>query len=239
MPPGNGFWYNPDVLEIGKGLSRQERIAQAVALLKDAGYTWDTEPQWDADGGAVNPEGAGLRMPNGELVPKLGLLAPSAGSDPLRATFAVWIERWLNEAGIPVTAQLKGLNVLIPKLFFEQDMDMWVLAWGLGISPDYLNDFFNSSRAGLGDFNLGGYSNPEFGALAEQLVAETDITKARAQAFRLQEIVAQELPYVVLETTQILEPFRSSIRLPFTKVVDGFQKYFQNASGPLAYTQVE
>ena len=240
VPPGNGFWYNPDVPEIGKGMSREERINAAVALLRNAGFTWDVEPAWDpATIGAVNPEGRGLRMPNGELVPEMTILAPSAGFDPMRSTFAIWIERWLREAGIPVTAQLKGFNVIGPKIFEEQDFDMWILAWNLTVFPGYLNDFFNSERAGPGDNNAGGYSNREFDALGNKLVAETDIEAARDQAARLQELLAEELPYVVLMTTQILEPVRKSVKFPFTSVMDGMQNYFQASNGPLAFTSVE
>ena len=240
VPPGNGFWYNPDVPEIGKGMTREERINAAVALLRNAGFTWDVEPAWDpATIGAVNPEGRGLRMPNGELVPEMTILAPSAGFDPMRSTFAIWIERWLREAGIPVTAQLKGFNVIGPKIFEEQDFDMWILAWNLTVFPGYLNDFFNSERAGPGDNNAGGYSNREFDALGNKLVAETDIEAARDQAARLQELLAEELPYVVLMTTQILEPVRKSVKFPFTSVMDGMQNYFQASNGPLAFTSVE
>ena len=240
VPPGNGAWYNSEVPEIGKGLSREERINAAVKLLKDAGFTWDVEPAWDSESiGAVNPEGQGLRAPDGTLVPDMTILAPSAGYDPLRSTFAIWIERWLREAGIPVTAQLKGFNVIVPKVFDEQDFDMWILGWGLTVFPDYLNDFFNSERAELGDLNAGGYSNPEFDNLGNQLVAETDIDNAREQAFRLQELLADELPYVVLLTTQILEPVRSNVQFPFDEVMDGIQNYFQSPNGPLSYTLID
>jgi peptide/nickel transport system substrate-binding protein len=43
-------------------------------------------------------------MPNGVPVPPLTMPAPSAGYDPLRSTFAIWIETWLNELGIPLQA---------------------------------------------------------------------------------------------------------------------------------------
>ena len=37
--------------------------------------------------------------------------------DPLRSTFAIWIETWLNEFGIPLEAQLAGFNVIVPIIF--------------------------------------------------------------------------------------------------------------------------
>ena len=116
---------------------------------------------------------------------------------------------------------------------------MWILGWGLTVFPDYLNDFFNSERAVLGDLNAGGYSNPEFDVLGNELVAETDIDEAHKQASRLQELLADELPYVVLLTTQILEPVRDNVHFPFDEVMDGVQNYFQSPNGPLSFTLID
>ena len=239
VPPGNGFWYNPDVVELGKGMTREERINAVVALLKDAGFSWDTEPAWDEAGGAVVPRGDGLRLPDGTLVPELQIVAPSAGYDPLRATYAIWIEQWLNEAGIPARAKLQGFNVLIPIIFNTWEFDMWILGWGLTVFPDYLNDFFNSEFIGDDQNNAGGFTNADFDAAAEQLIVETDITRAREIAFELQRILADESPYMLLFTTQILEPLRSNVNFGYESVIDGVQNYFQSMNGPLATTAVE
>ena len=45
VPSGNAAWYNSEVPQIGKGLTRAERVAQAVAMLKEAGFTWEVETQ--------------------------------------------------------------------------------------------------------------------------------------------------------------------------------------------------
>ena len=239
VPPGNGFWYNPDVPQLGIGLSREERVNQVVELLKGAGFTWGVEPKWDADLRAVAPKGEGLTMPNGKAVPALELLSPSAGYDPMRSTYAIWIEQWLNEVGIPLKANLTGFNVIVPKVFDEQKFDMWILGWGLTVFPDYLHGFFSSANADLGENNAGGFTNEEFDAQAELLIKETDINKARDIAFRLQEILADEVPYVVLFTTQILEPVRANVKFAFDQVMDGVQNYFQSMNGPLSSTSVE
>ena len=246
VPPGNAFWYNPNVPQYGKGLTessdyseqRKARLAEAVRILKAAGFTWDVEPTWDGAKRAVEP-GRGLKMPNGQPVPQLEILGPSAGYDPLRASFAIWVERWLNEAGIPVRANLTGFNVIVPRVFTQQDFDMWILGWGLTVFPDYLSSFFHSKQAVSGGNNAGGYSNPEFDRLADEFVQETDLARAREKAFQLQEFLAEELPYVVLFTTPIREPVRSNVKFPFEDVLDGLQNYFQTANGPLAYTQFQ
>ena len=224
VPEGNAAWYNPDVPLIGKGLSRAERVTRAVTLLKDAGFTWETEPRMSEDGNFVEQLGEGLKMPGGEPVPSMEVLAPSAGYDPLRSTFAIWIERWLNEIGIPLRANLTGFNVIVEKVFDQQDFDMWILGWGLNPFPDYLEAFFHSRHSGLEGYNPGGYNNPEFDQLADQLLAETDLEAARQQVFEMQSFLAEDLPYVVLFDTPIVETYSSErLEFPYTETWGGLQ----------------
>ena len=216
VPEGNGFWYNPNVSLIGKGLSRTERTEEAVKLLKDAGFTWEKEPKV-SENGTVEVEGKGLKLPNGDPMPDLEILSPSPGYDPLRSTFAIWIERWLNDMGIPAKAKLTDFNVIVEKIADPDGFDIWILGWGLSNFPDYLEAFFHSRHAEGDGLNRGGYSNPEFDALAEQLLIETDLDAARDQVFKMQEFLADDLPYVVLFTTPLLESYRSDrLTFPYT-----------------------
>lgn len=238
VPPGNGFWHNPRVRRIGEGLDRKARITEVVALLNSAGFTWETEPTWDPAALAVI-EGKGLRMPDGELVPELEILSPSAGYDPFRATYTIWIERWLREAGIPVTSTLTGFNVIVPQAIGAQDFDLLVFGINLNVFPDYLRDLFHSSRAGNGDQNFPGYNNAEFDALADTFVEAGDLETARVRALRLQQTLAEELPWVVLFTPELLEPVRNDVLLPFDVALDGLQSRLVPASGLLSYTALE
>ena len=224
VPEGNGFWYNPNVLLLGKGLSRAERTAKAVELMKGAGFTWEKEPRV-SDNGTVEVEGEGLKMPNGDPMPELEILAPSAGYDPLRSTFAIWIERWLKDMGIPAKAKLTDFNVIVEQTRNPENFDMWILGWGLSTFPDYLEAFFHSRHFGGDGHNRGGYSNEEFDALAEALLVETDLNAARDQVFKMQEFLAEDLPYVVLFTTPILETYRDDrLAFPFTDNLGGLQR---------------
>lgn len=224
VPTGNVAWHNDNVPTFGKGLSRAERVAQAVELLKGAGFTWEVEPRVSEDGRFVEQKGEGLRLPNGDPMPELTVLAPSPGYDPLRSTFAIWIERWLNEVGIPLQADLTGFNLIVDKVFNRQEFDMWILGWGLTLFPDYLEAFFHSKYSDLQGYNAGGYDNPEFDRLADELVAETDVGRAQQQVFKMQEFLAEELPYVTLFTTPIVETYRSDkLEFPYTVNLGGLQ----------------
>ena len=214
----------PTYPKLARALPGAERVAQTVALLKEAGFTWDVEPRVSEDGRFVEQQGEGLKMPNGEPIPEMTVLAPSPGYDPLRSTFAIWIERWLNEVGIPVRADLTGFNLIVEKVFNQQDFDMWILGWGLTLYPDYLEAFFHSKHSELQNFNAGGYNNPEFDRLADEMVAETDLQRAQEQVFQLQAFLADDLPYVTLFTTPIVETYRSDrIEFPYTENLGGLQ----------------
>ena len=230
VPEGNGFWHNPDVPKFGEGLSRSERISQAVELLKGAGFTYEQEPEMSEDGNFVVNQGKGLKMPDGSPVPDMTLLAPSAGYDPMRSTFAIWVERWLNDIGIPVRAHLTGFNVIVDELFSDtvaEDLDMWMLGWGLSIFPDYLENFFHSRHSPEigGGYNWGGYANDQFDELSLGLLSETTIEGAQDKVFQLQEFLAEELPYVPLFTTPKLDAYRPSrVEFPYTSVLGGLEQ---------------
>ena len=228
---GNSYWYNPDIERIGEGLTRAQRIEQAVALLEEAGFEFEVRPQVSEDGNFVAVQGEGLTMPDGEPVPRLELLAPSAGYDPLRSTFAIWVERWLNDVGIPVRANLAGFNVIVDKLFSEnvaEELDMWILGWAFGIFPDHLETFFHSRYAPenqKGGNNWGGFADPEFDALADAFLRATTFAEARDLAYQMQALIASRLPYVTLFETPKLDAYRpAKVEFPYTQVLGGIEQ---------------
>jgi len=230
VPRGNAYWFNPDVPVYGKeglkadgrDLTRCERVAEAVRILKAAGYSWKTEPVCQDD--KLVTKGEGLILPDGTPMAEVELMHPSAGYDPIRYTFGLWIERWLNEVGIPVKALPTGFNLIVTKVFDEQDFDMWILGWSLGLYPDHMEAFFSCRNTELGGFNPEGYCNPDFDKVAFEFLAELDIVKAKELAFRMQEFLARELPYVVLFNAPLFEAYRSDmVQYPYTQVLDGLQ----------------
>jgi len=219
VPEGNGFWFNPDVMKYCEGMDEPTRIATSVQYLKDGGYTWDVEPFYNnaessRDRGVVY--GEGLKMPNGEYFPDITLLAPSAGYDPLRATTAIYIESWMNQLGIPVTAQLTAFNNITDAVYNTGDYDMFILGWGLSIYPDYICTFFNNGD-GTDSY---GYVSTELQDLCGQFLLETDLTAAKALAFDIQNTLATELPYITLFTNPIRDAWRN-LTYPYTEVLDG------------------
>ena len=121
-------------------------------------------------------------------------------------TAAVWIERWLSEAGIPVKANLTDEPGLLARVR-DSSFDMFILGSQLDPIPTYLRDIFHSQ----GPLNLGGFSNPELDAKADEFLAETNLNAAHAKAFELQTLIAEELPVVPLFNKPIQEAYLGEV----------------------------
>ncbi|MDX1659520.1 MAG: hypothetical protein R3343_11920, partial [Nitriliruptorales bacterium] len=167
----------------------------------------------------------GLTMPNGTAVPALELLAPGPGYDPLRSTYSVWIQQWAEQLGIPLTAKPTNFNVIVEEVFVADPptFDMYILGWSLGnpAFPDYYESFWATS----GGSNVMAFSNEEYDAAVQEFLSATTKDEAFDVVWnKLEPILAEELPYIYLFDTPILEFYRSeSVSYPFTTTLGGLQ----------------
>jgi peptide/nickel transport system substrate-binding protein len=237
--PDLTFWYNPDVPRAGwadgEPLAEGERFEQAIQILRDAGYTWETEPvvQRNDDGTFLDVvPGEGLIMPNGEAVPDLTLLAPGPGYDPFRATFSIWIAQWMNDLGIPIQAEPTDFNAIVAATFPPQTAesaltwDIFMLGWGGG-DPSLPGTssvaFFHSREDAVtgGGFNVPGFNDADFDAAADAFEAATTAEEAQQWTFEMERVLAEQLPYVVLFRTPIIEAFRADVQFPANTIMGG------------------
>jgi len=234
VPEGNTAWYNKDEAEKiasqYKGLDTQTRLNKAYQTLEDAGYKWKTPPEKDGDGN-VTTLGQGLIMPNGKTVPPLSVLAPPASYDPLRATASLWIEKWLRDLGVNATAQPTDFNTIVDKVWpgvgNTPTFDMYILGWSLGnpAFPTFHESFFHSREfAEKNDgANSVGYSDPEFDQMADAMFSTRDQQEAYDFIWKMEDKIAQDLPYIVLFDTPITEFYSNELMFPFTKTLSGIQ----------------
>ncbi|MCI2432044.1 ABC transporter substrate-binding protein [Candidatus Acetothermia bacterium] len=161
-----------------------------------------------------------------DRVPTFNFIYPNSAYDPRRALFGVQVEKWANQAGIPVRGVPTGFNVIVTKIFDEQDFDWWSLGWSLGTAalgaPTYLKDFYHTEFTNVGDDNAQGYSNPEVDKLLDAFLAERDLSKARAIVLQLQEVLAVDAPYLTWFDTVIVDAWRDDrVVFPFTERTNG------------------
>ncbi len=242
--PDLAAFYNTDVERPGwadgEPMSEADRFVTAVQILKDAGYTWTSEPVIDVENpDPVTTPGEGLTMPNGTAVPELSILAPGPGYDPFRATFSIWVEQWLNDLGVPAVAEPTDFNAIVDAVFppqtpeTAQSWDMYMLGWGGGdVSLPGTSQvaFFHSREDAVdgGGFNTPGYKSDEFDAAADAFEAATDLETAAELTKEMDAILARDLPYIVLFRTPIIEAFGANVQFP-VEVIMGGQSGFPNA----------
>ena len=235
--PGLTSFYNADVPRAGWAdgapMSEADRFLTAVQILKDAGYTWDSEPIIDPENpDPVTTPGIGLTMPNGTKVPELQIMAPGLGYDPFRATFSIWIELWLNDLGVPAAADQTDFEAIVSAVFPPQTeetttaWDLYLLGWGGGdvsLPGTSQVTFFHSREDAVtgGGFNTPGYKSDRFDAAADAFETATDIETAAELTKEMDLILAEELPYVVLFRTSIIEAYNRSVQFPAEVILGG------------------
>jgi ABC-type transport system substrate-binding protein len=226
MPPGNGYWHNPDVATPYVGWSREDRVNEAVRVMTEAGWSWETPPAWNADTVDVDP-GVGITMPNGEPMQDIVILGPGPAYDPLRATFNQWISEWMRELGIPVESELTGFNTILGPVFVDADFDMYILGWSLGnvAFPDYFESFWHSRNdtAVSGNSNTPGFNNAEYDALIDEFMSTGDLERAREIIFEAQIILADQRPYIPLFYKQTIDLARNTLIFPYTDSLGGLE----------------
>jgi ABC-type transport system substrate-binding protein len=206
VPPGNTFWYCPEVPKYGEGLDREARIKKAFDILRDAGYTWKVAPL-DASGKVVN--GEGIKLPNGQPMENFTILTPPADYDPHRAMCGMMMQEWLRMLGIPAYSKPMAFGALLQQVKARHDFDAFVMGYGnLSLDPDYLRNFFLSGNDKPNGWNMSGYSNPEFDKLADQSAQAMDRDKRQALIWEMQKIVMRDVPYLPLYNPNLIEAVR-------------------------------
>lgn len=200
-----------------------ERFQIAISLLREAGYTWDTEPAF-AEGGIV--PGIGLAI-GGVEPPALSILTPGDAWDPTRPIYASEIARTLKAIGfraMPVETDFATVAELAftPGNDGSRRYDMYILGWTLGSPslPGYHRVFF----AADGILNNTGYASAEFeeGLVLYEGAFAND--EARRALWALEEILARDLPYLLLYPTTITEVYRSDrVAFEYPDALGGLQ----------------
>ncbi len=169
IPPGSP-WYNPDVTQYAYDPAR------ARAMLDGLGFRVDAS--------------AMRKMPDGTP------LVVDFLADPAAADVEI-VRLMLKEVGIdvrPITADPKTRTDLMKNRRFGMALTSHI---GVGGDPDFLRRWYaNQSYNSFEDGNA--LHNAEFTRLADQQVAEQDVTRRKALVNRMQAMLAEELPTLAL-----------------------------------------
>ena len=145
------------------------------------------------------------------------------------ASYAVYIERWLEDLGFEVQSNITDLGFLAervwPGIGVKPTFDLYLNGWSLGnpALPTFHDAFFHSRN--LAEINDGhnavGYINPELDQLAEQLWEVKTAQESKQILWELERIINRDLPYVVLNTWTLRDVVSKRLDLPFTETLNG------------------
>jgi peptide/nickel transport system substrate-binding protein len=185
---GNPGWIHPASPYYNANVAATYDPAQAQQILEDAGI--------------VDSDGDGVRELDGAPISFEFLVN---GSDSLRLRLAELISQMLAEVGIEANvsaveqatweeAVWPGFDVANGRNY---DMAMW--GWSAPVQADPVR-FPNlvHSDPTIGTSNLSGYASEEMDALGSAIISEPDEATRIGMVQELQEMVAAELPFIML-----------------------------------------
>ena len=209
IPPslGGGFWYNP-IQDVTFDLEKANQI------LEEAGYTKGSD---------------GIRA-KGEI--KLIFRLQYASDSTVYPRVADLISNWLREIGVKANPESVDPDSLTAAVTPTGDYDLVIWGWGADPDPDFMLSVMTSDQFVEGGWSDSGYSNPEYDQL--YLDQQTAIHKDERQKiiWKMQEMVYNDRPYIVLYYERILEAYRS----------DRFKGFLESSLGveiSLSLRQVE
>jgi peptide/nickel transport system substrate-binding protein len=170
----NTWPYNPEVknYDYNPGKARQ--------LLKEAG--WE-----DTDGdGILDKDGRPFKF----------TVFTNTGNK-LRENTATIIQWRLSKIGIKVEIRKLEWSTFINQFIDKKRFEAVILGWSISLDPDQY-DIWHSSKTREKELNFISYNNPEVDELLEKGRRTFDINERKKAYFRIQEILADEVPYIFL-----------------------------------------
>ncbi|MBI4689405.1 MAG: peptide-binding protein [Nitrospirae bacterium] len=170
----NTWPYNPDVKEY------EYNPEKARQLLKEAGWA-------DTDGdGLMDKDGKPFRF---TILTNMG--------NNLRINTATIIQWRLAKIGIEVEIRTLEWSTFINEFIDKRRFEAVILGWGISPDPDQY-DIWHSSKTREKEHNFITYKNSEVDELVEIGRRTFDIEERKKAYFRMQEILAEDVPYIFL-----------------------------------------
>jgi peptide/nickel transport system substrate-binding protein len=188
--------YRPDTWAYTDKVKRYPYdTAKAKQLLADAGWK-------DRNGDGI------LRNKDGQ--PFTFTIRTNQGNEE-RKKIAEIIQERLKEIGVQTDIQTIEWAAFLKEYIRQKRFDAIVLGWGTGTDPDQYA-VWHSSQSGPEQLNSVSYANPEVDALLEKGRASCHQNERVATYHRIQEILAEDQPYIFLYFQDSLWAVSSRVR---------------------------
>jgi peptide/nickel transport system substrate-binding protein len=159
-------------------------------ILADAGYT-------DQDGDGF------VDMPDGEPI-DLRFFVRNESPDTVRA--GEFITEWLKDVGINNHVQAISDNKLAT-VILDGEYDLFIWGWGVEPDPDFQLSTFTKGQ--FGNWSDSWYYNPEYDELYQVQKEQVDLEERAETVKQMQQILYEDVVYVVLWYSQELQAWRS------------------------------
>ena len=169
----NTWPYNPNVKEYTYDPEK------AKLLLKEAGWEPNSKGVLEKDGRSF------------EFTIRTNM------GNTLRMNTATIIQWRLAKVGIKVKIEAIEWSTFVNEFIDKRRFEAVILGWSITPDPDQY-DIWYSGKTKEKEFNFVSYRNPEVDALLEKGRRTYDILERKKAYFRIQEILADELPYIFL-----------------------------------------
>ncbi len=165
--------------------------------MEPIGYDPDAASAVLAKAGWNDEDGDGVLERNGdefsfELITNYG--------NQQRMDIATMVQAYLREVGIKVNIRVLEWNTFIEKVI-NSDYDACVMGWKVGTRAD-LTEFWHSSSARKGGFNISGYKNREVDSLIERARNTLDRALALDLWRRSQRLIYDDQPFMFIAVPQ-------------------------------------
>ncbi len=204
-------WHDAELKDFCAEMSNVDRIEYAVNLLKDAGYSWVSQP-------TVKDAGKDLLYKNGEAFPMITLSAPTSTADPLRYAAAKYIAAQAQYLGIQFAVREMSADDIVYEVYSSQKYDAALIGWKLSEYPAYICEWFGGGNPML-------INGDRFSAACAALRGETNIEAAKNSLRQIQSELMVELPFIPLFTTMRMEAYQN-ISYPAVDIWNGWSSLY-------------
>jgi len=185
--------YKPGTWAFNPGVKKYPHDpGRAKALLADAG--------WKEKDGVLVKDGQPFEF----------TVLTNAGNDA-RAKTAAILQQNLAEVGVRMKIRTVEWAAFINEFIDKRKFDAVILGWNITPDPDQF-DIWHSSKTGPKELNHVGFANPEVDRLLDEGRSTFDLEKRKNAYFRIQEILAEEQPYVFLYVPEALPVVNNRFR---------------------------
>jgi peptide/nickel transport system substrate-binding protein len=209
--PADSFIY-PESDEYNPNLPKYEyNLELAKKMLRDAGYK-------DTDGDGI------LNDKNGRNI-VLEFMVPSNWADETKVVKL--IKEQVKEIGIGIKEKILDLNTYLEFVYQpeEDQFDLTMSSEEPGPNSSWMWEFVRSREGGGLGWNQSAYANPEMDETAIKYLTETDLEKRKEYAFKLQEIMAEDLPCAMLARPKVISPYRTDKFEGHVETMGGFSNW--------------